>query len=90
MAIKKSSKGIRKWKNNKAEAMEQESKCLMAKVRSQSVCEDSLCKDLLLDHEKLLKDFKSLGKLNPIILANSKDCEQENSELKEENNFLVK
>ena len=59
MAIKKSSQGIRKWKSNKAESGEQGNKCLMAKVRSQSVCTDSLYKDLLLNHEKLLKEFKT-------------------------------
>ena len=83
MAIKKSSQEIIKWKNNKAESKEQARKCLMAKVRSQSVCVDSLFKDLLLDHEKLLK-------LNTVILAMSKNYEQENSKLKEENNRLVK
>ena len=55
----------------------------MAKVRSQSVCVDSLYKDLLLDHEKLLK-------LNTVVLAMSKNYKQENSKLKEENNRLVK
>ncbi len=83
MAIKKSSQGIRKWKSNKAESREQGSKCLTAKVRSQSVCVNSLFKDLLLDHEKLLK-------LNIVVLAMSKNYDQENSKLKEENNRLVK
>ena len=83
MAIKKSSQGFRKWKSNKAESGEQGNKCPMAKVRSQSVCTDSLYKDLLLDHEKLLK-------LNTVVLAMSKNYKQENSKLKEENNRLVK
>ena len=90
MATKRSSQGNKKRKNNKEKSKEQTNKCFMVKLKSQSVCLDSLYKDLLLAHDELLKDCKTLNKVNRIALAKLKDCEQEISNLKEENKFLVK
>ena len=90
MAIKRSTQGNRKRKSNKEESKEKTNKCFMAKLRSQSVCLDSLYKDLLLAHDELLKDCKTLNKVNRIALDKLKDCKQEISSLKEENKFLIK